>query len=178
MAVTFVTERTVAQPMRGIKYTLIDAGSPDQNALYIRAQPSQVSINNGGYNHAWARDENGDFMETPQKTAQAGPSTITLSNVIIYGFGGESAIALPDVFLGADVGTTYSWTSHQASSNADFVYNFYVQTQDAGTNKGATLVYANCVPQPGSSMTFGGDHVVFTGTLESQSAVPLTIPNS
>lgn len=165
-----MAERTHIATRRGGTLTITDAsGTP--KTYSIKFGDGTLNFTNGGHNIVRGRDNSGDFQGVPRQGEQAGPSTIGLQGLRMYGTGGNSTdVAMID-FLASAIPVS-GWTSDGVTTER-LVFDLALSIPNVSiggtTYKGASFAWANCVFAPGSSFTAGADGYTLDATIESSS---------
>jgi hypothetical protein len=165
-------EVNIPRNRRGLTVVLKSGdGTPKTYTLNFSEGSYQVTY--GGWTTVRMRDENGDFVGTPRKGEQAGPSMIAITaRVRDAGINTADAVLMDLVRQTGDVGYVGSdWTS--TDTNSDLQVSSVVETiPTVGSNMGATETFTSCVVEPGVQREVRADGIFLTFTISSANAEP------
>ncbi len=159
---------------RDATITLTDATGGSPLTATVVATEGQMSMVNGGHSTVRQKDNAGNFTGVPRLGEQAGVSTFTIEAKVLLAGNHATAVAFIDFSKGAGYGIVGSaWVSTSATVDAEYVtVDLEVATVDRTLTggdvvKGATYKLANCIVQPGASLTMTRDAWRLSVTFES-----------
>lgn len=171
MAVTAITETDQLSIPRGSTLILSDGDAVNGFTYQLRIRGGTLTINNGGHNIVRAMDEDGDFVGPARKGAQAGPSTMAFSIKVFRTGGDATTLAAIDWLVQNSGSTPFGNLTTTEASGGDFTaMDATFALADVGTQKGASYLLQDCIPQPGISVTNAEDGIEISGTIESPDA--------